>query len=413
MLKFLHTADWHLGQMFQNYERFEEHDVFLNWLKQIIVQHEIDVLLISGDVFDHAHPNIRSVRAWYQFLSDACELRSQLQIIVIAGNHDSATRLESPQPLLDENRIRIIGVVNRDENGEIPLEQFWIPIEDENEQLKAYCLAIPFLRMGDFLNNDGVSISYSEGVEKMYLSAYQYYLDHLDTNTPVVAMGHLHALNAEVSDDEKNVERQIMGGAENIKISSFHQDILYVALGHIHKSQRIGGKEHIRYSGSPIPMSFSEMNYRHRVLIFELKDEKIQNIEDIYVPVHTRMIQVPQKAIPLVEVLERLSQLEDARPDTAAPYLELKVLLTQPEPALRFAIENTLKGKHVKLAKISVIKTDSDNNNDFYYEELKELEQLNPNDVFERIFKRKFNSAPSKELNDLFIQAHEEAQNID
>ncbi|MCO5231421.1 MAG: exonuclease SbcCD subunit D C-terminal domain-containing protein [Chitinophagales bacterium] len=413
MLKFLHTADWHLGQMFQNYERFEEHDVFLNWLKQIIVQHEIDVLLISGDVFDHAHPNIRSVRAWYQFLSDACELRRQLQIIVIAGNHDSAIRLESPQPLLDENRIRIIGVVSRDENGEIPLEQFWVPIKDENNQLKAYCLAIPFLRMGDFLNNDGVSISYSEGVEKMYLSAYQYYLDYLDTNIPVVAMGHLHALNAEVGEDENNVERQIMGGAENIKTSSFHPDVQYVALGHIHKSQRIGGKEHIRYSGSPIPMSFSEINYRHRVLTFELNGRKVQNIEDVFVPIHTMMIQVPQKPIPLDEVLNRLSQLEDTRPDTAAPYLEVKVLLTQPEPTLRFSIENVLKGKHVKLAKISITKSNSDNNNELIFEELKELEQLNPNDVFERIFVRKFNTAPSKELNDLFVQAYEEAQNID
>lgn len=94
-MKILHTADWHLGQTFYEYDRREEHLHFLEWLKQQIRQHEIDVLLIAGDVFDSPNPSAESQRMYYRFLREVTSENPSLQIIIIAGNHDSAARLEA------------------------------------------------------------------------------------------------------------------------------------------------------------------------------------------------------------------------------------------------------------------------------------------------------------------------------
>ena len=118
-MKILHTADWHLGQTFYEYDRREEHLHFLEWLKQQIRQHEIDVLLIAGDVFDSPNPSAESQRMYYRFLREVTSENPSLQIIIIAGNHDSAARLEAPNPLLEDMNVTVRGVVRRNAEGDI------------------------------------------------------------------------------------------------------------------------------------------------------------------------------------------------------------------------------------------------------------------------------------------------------
>ncbi|HEY2582745.1 MAG TPA: exonuclease subunit SbcD, partial [Mucilaginibacter sp.] len=108
-MKILHTADWHIGQLFHEYDRTYEHQKFLEWLVQIIKDQQIDVLLISGDIFDLSNPAAGSVKMFYTFLNRSVKANPQIQIIVTAGNHDSATRLESPKPLLESSNIHIVG----------------------------------------------------------------------------------------------------------------------------------------------------------------------------------------------------------------------------------------------------------------------------------------------------------------
>ena len=122
-MKILHTADWHLGQTFYEYDRREEHLHFLEWLKQQIRQHEIDVLLIAGDVFDSPNPSAESQRMYYRFLREVTSENPSVQIIIIAGNHDSAARLEAPNPLLENMNVTVRGVVRRNAEGDIDLQQ--------------------------------------------------------------------------------------------------------------------------------------------------------------------------------------------------------------------------------------------------------------------------------------------------
>lgn len=409
-MKWLHTADWHLGQLFFQYDRTEEHSQFLKWLVQYIKDEKIDVLLISGDVFDHANPNIKSLQMWYQFLREISDTNPQLIIIVIAGNHDSASRLEAPQPLLDENRIRIIGTVRRDENGEIPMNQFCIPVYNSSKELEAYCLAIPFLRLGDFPQVIDEQLNYSQGVSRMYQYANDYIRENLHKDIPRIALGHLHALNAEQADDD-NFERDIMGGVDNIPVTAFSDEIQYVALGHIHKAQKIGGKEYIRYSGSPIPMSFSEIMYNHQVVTFETKGGKVENIQTVSIPVHTSLTKVPDKHLPLTEVLQELSKLpKSGSESTPAPYLEVRIHLTLPEPQLKKQIEDALADKHVRLARIDVQKTVAEQSQ-AQVETLKELKDLKPFDVFQKLYFKEYQEQPSEELSRLFHEVCTDIEN--
>lgn len=405
-MKILHTADWHIGQLFHEYDRTYEHQQFLNWMIQVLQTEEIDVLLVSGDIFDISNPAAASIKMFYTFLNQATKVNPNLQIIITAGNHDSASRLEAPKPLLESSKVHIIGLIEKNTEGRVDYEKLTIPIVDASGEIKAWCLTIPFLRMGDYPSIPDCTNPYTEGVAALYQEAFEYAHQKKLDGQPIIAMGHLHTSNAEKTDMD-DAERPIMGGVECVSSSAFHEDIKYVALGHIHKAQRIGGKEHIRYSGSPLPMSFSELAYKHQVIIFELNEE-ISNLKSVEVPVFIPLQRIPETHQPLHEVLALLEQLPVADNDLkTAPYLKVNVLLESPEPSLRHKIETALIGKKVRLAKIdSKYPASKEKTSEFITQE--KLNELQPLDVFSNIYQSKYNTEVPEEILRLFQQAAQE-----
>lgn len=405
----LHTADWHIGQLFHEYDRTYEHQQFLHWLLETLINEHIDILLISGDVFDLSNPSAASIKMFYSFLNQAIKANADLQIIITAGNHDSPARLESPKPLLESSNIHIIGLIEKDENGTIDYSKIMIPLKGNDGNIKAWCIAAPFLRMGDYPLIASCDNPYSEGVAAFYKEAFEYADSKRQVGQAIIVMGHLHTQQAEVSDIDK-MERLIMGGVECISASAFHESIAYVALGHIHKAQRIGGKEHIRYCGSPLPMSFSETNYKHQVIVFDLVDEKIETLKAIEIPVAVPLMQVPTVHSSLVEVLASLQQLTpwEKNYDTA-PYLEVRVILDGPEPGLRHKVETALAGKNVRLAKIDVrYKTAGTEQEENTTAQQMQLNELQPLDVLHKVYQSKFNNAIPEALLKLFEQVNRE-----
>ena len=142
-LKIIHTADWHLGQTFFGYDRDEEHEAFLSWLIDILTLRQTDVLLIAGDVFDVANPSAAAQRRFFRFLREANRCNPQLQIVIIAGNHDSAARLEAPIPLLEELNTSIVGAVPRTDLCKIDFDSLLIPLYNKEGKREAICLAVP------------------------------------------------------------------------------------------------------------------------------------------------------------------------------------------------------------------------------------------------------------------------------
>lgn len=405
-MKILHTADWHIGQLFHEYDRSYEHQQFLDWLVPLLQTKQIDVLLISGDIFDISNPSAQSIRMFYTFLNQATTANPNLQIIITAGNHDSASRLEAPKPLLQSSNVHIIGLVEKDTEGNIDYEKLIVPIHDAAGNIKIHCLAVPFLRMGDYPTIPDCANPYTEGVTALYNETYKHAEQKKQDGQTIIAMGHLHTHHAEITDLDKT-ERLIMGGVECIPATAFHPDIKYVALGHIHKAQKIGGKEHIRYSGSPLPMSFSKLNYKHQVIIFEL-DQEISNLESVEIPLFVPLQRVPLSHQPLHEVIALLEQLpkKDSAPETT-PYLEVRVLLEGPEPALRHKVETALAGKKVKLAKIDVkYPASTQEAPEFITPE--KLNELQPVDVFGKTYQSRYNSEVPTEILQLFQQVAQE-----
>jgi exonuclease SbcD len=400
-MKILHTADWHLGQLFHEYDRTFEHQKFLDWLLETINTEEIEVLLVSGDVFDVSNPAAASIKMFYTFLKNATQENPNLQVIITAGNHDSASRLEAPKPLLESSKIHIVGTVEKNSDGTINYDKLIIPLRNKSGEITTWCLAIPFLRMGDYPNISNALNPYSEGVTALYKDAFEFANENKTINQSIIAMGHLHTHHAEISDMDKT-ERLIMGGVECISATAFNSEIKYVALGHIHKAQKIGGKEHIRYCGSPLPMSFSERNYKHQVVVFELENE-ITNLKTLEIPVTIPLLRIPLKAEPLQDVLLKLHQLDDKNNFEIAPYLEIQVLLEEPEPALRHKIDEVLKFKNVKLARIQPhYPNKNQSSSESISQEL--LHELQPASVFVKSYQAKYSSEVPDHLMHLFQQ---------
>lgn len=400
-MRLLHTSDWHLGQTLHNYERGYEHQRFLDWLLDTLVMEQVDVLLVAGDVFDNANPSAASQKQLYVFLQQARARLPALQLVVVAGNHDSAGRLEAPGPLLAAHGTHVIGHVLRGDDGQIDLERLLLPLTGSDGQVQAWCLAVPFLRPGDVpkLPAGDTQDAYLGGIALLYRQLTDLALARRQPGQAIVALGHCHMVGGEMSNDSER--RIVIGGTEMLPSGIFDTSIAYAALGHLHKAQAVGGQEHIRYCGSPIPLSFAEVNYRHQVLCLDIDGEQLREVRAIAVPRAVPLLRVPATPAPIAEVLAQLAALDvPGSPAEAQPFLEVRVRLDAPEPGLRTRIETALDGKPVRLAKIetsSAARGSAPENMT-----LDQLGQLQPDDIFRRLYLQKYGRpAPPEQLSAL------------
>ena len=398
----LHTADWHIGQSFYGYDRKAEHLHFFDWLKRTVREQGVDVLLIAGDVFDSPNPSAESQKIYYTFLKEITTENPGLQIVIIAGNHDSAARLEAPNPLLEAMNISVVGTVGRTLDGEMDYERLFIPLQKEG-RTEAWCLAVPFLRQGDYPQAE----SYSAGIREMYNILYEKIREAKDEDQPIVVMGHLHASGSELSENDRS--ERIVGTLESVGTDVFEKDdIVYTALGHLHKPQAVSGRENIRYAGSPLPMSFSEKNYKHGVDLIRLENGSMVEYKRLSLEPLARLISLPKEPKPLSEVLEEIAELPDGEVTASSPYLELKVLITEPEPSMRTQIETALKEKAVRLTAANPFKlTDEREARVVSYEELK---NISPMDMAEDIFRSKYGGEMPEAMKRLLLSVIQEAE---
>ena len=426
-MRLLHTSDWHLGQSLHNFERTYEHQCFLDWLLDTIVAEQADALLIAGDVFDNANPSSASQRQLYRFLQQARVRAPQLDLVVIAGNHDSPGRLEAPGPLLEAHGTQVIGNVPRNADGAIDVERLVLPLTGKSGAVEAWCLAIPFLRPGDVPRPDpappaaadgtegtdgaagdaphdaagetpAAADPYLAGIALLYQQACAVAQARRQPGQSIVAMGHCHMVDGQMSNESER--RIVIGGTEMLPAGIFDPSIAYAALGHLHLAQSVGKQERIRYCGSPIPLSFAEVGYRHQILRIDIA-EGAAEVSAIPVPRAVELMRVPAKPAPLEHVLEELAALpaESGLPPDAHPFLEVRVLLDAPQPGMRARVEAALEGKPVRLAKIETSTPSRAPSLDDAALTLDQLGKLQPDDIFKRLYRQRFgNDAPADQL---------------
>lgn len=403
-MRLLHTSDWHLGQTLHNYERHYEHQQFLDWLLDTLEQQQADALLIAGDIFDNANPSAASQRQFYQFLRAARERVPHLNLIVIAGNHDSPGRLEAPAPLLETHGTRVIGHVPRMANGSIDIGAMVLPLTGRSGAIEAWCLAVPFLRPADVPRlpqsegqNSGAD-PYLAGIALLYRQALEHALACRSATQPIFAMGHCHMVDGQMSEDSER--RIVIGGTEMLPAGMFGSDISYAALGHLHLAQSVGKQRHIRYCGSPLPLSFAEISYPHQVLQIDIEGTELGEITPLPVPRAVELLRIPARPAPLEQVLLQLAELEpQAVPAERQPLLEVRVLLDAPEPGLRARIEAALDGKAVRLAKIETTSAARNAQTDAATLTLDQLERMQPDEIFRQLYRQRFDQdAPPDQL---------------
>ena len=344
-MRLLHTSDWHLGHQLHGIPRDREHAAFLAWLVDTCVAEAVDAVLITGDVFDGSNPPATAQAAYYHFLADLAARLPGVQVVVIGGNHDSPARLEAPAPLLERLDVRVIGAAPADwSRAAIPLAR------RADARIAAWVAAVPFLRVGDLAATrvDDPAAA----VRAVYARAIAAARARCEPGQALIVTGHLHVSGAEPS--WLSERRILVGGAEAIAGDLFPADAAYVALGHLHKAQRIGGHDHVRYAGAPVPLAMNEADYRQQVVLVDLDGGGIRGID---VPRAVELLRVPRRgAAPLDEVLALCAALDDAgdEPYELRPFLEVHVRLTRPAPQLRAQLEAALEGKRPRLVQIRV-----------------------------------------------------------
>ncbi len=401
-MRLLHTSDWHLGQTLYNYDRAYEHQHVLDWLLDTLEAEQADALLIAGDIFDNANPSVAAQRQFYRFLTTAKRRVPQLDIVIIAGNHDSPGRLEAPAPLFEAFDAIVVGYVTRDAKGAIELDRLIVPLKNRDGEIAAWCLAIPFLRPGDVPRVETDGDPYLEGIALLYRQALDRALSRRDNGQAIVALGHCHMNGGQTSEDSER--RIVIGGVEALPVEIFDPAIAYAALGHLHRAQKVDGQDRVRYSGSLLPMSFAEIHYPHQVIRIDLDGDALAKTTPIPIPRPVELLQIPTQPAPPDEALAALAAL--ALPDApleAQPYLEVRARLNAPEPGLRARVEAALDGKPVRLTRIETRYNGSaESDSASGPQSLDDLGRLQPDDIFKKLHWRKYGEEPSTALLDAF-----------
>jgi len=288
VFRVIHTADWHLGKILHDQDRHDEHARFLSFLLKTIKERHIHALIIAGDIFDSTTPPPIALRLYYEFMAEVYHT-TKCAIVVTSGNHDSPAHLEAPKEVLKALNIHVIGTVPQDIHDAL----IFLPSREDPQLAIA---ALPFLRDKDLRTSyfgesqDEIRANIQNGIRKRYHDIGEAANQNRSNHTAVIATGHLTVLGACKSESERdNIH---IGGLGTVNTDVFPELFSYVALGHLHRPQKVGGQEHLRYSGSPIPLSFSESSDKKEMRLLEFSKGKLINNESIDIPPVRQLFQL-------------------------------------------------------------------------------------------------------------------------
>lgn len=283
--------------------RVEEHKAFLSWLLDTIEEKQIELLLVSGDIFDTGTPPNYALELYYNFLKQLSSKKSLKTTIITAGNHDSVSTLKAPKQLLEALNVHVVVNGDEEENIIIPIKEPLI----ENAETKAIVCAVPFLRdsvirqsLGGETVSDKEKLA-NDGIKTYYENAYKK-AKELNSNAPIIAMGHLTTVGSRTSESERDI---YIGGTLDIGGDYLGSLFDYVALGHLHINQKVSSN-HVRYSGSPIPLSFSESKNTQKVNLVTIKESV--EVEELEIPLK-RKLQVIKGNLEII--IDELKKVED------------------------------------------------------------------------------------------------------
>lgn len=398
-MKILHTSDWHLGQSFFTKSRKAEHQAFLHWLLAQAEQQQVDAILVAGDVFDTGTPPSYARELYNEFVV-ACN-RLGVCLVVLGGNHDSVSVLNESRQLLACLNTYVVASVTDDP------EQQLLTLPKRDGSPGALLCAVPFVRPRDVLQSragdSGLAKRQALGaaIQQHYQQLYQLALtkrEALEKPLPILATGHLSALGVSQSESVRDI---YIGTLDGFAADAF-PPADYIALGHIHRPQIVGKKPHIRYSGSPIALSFDELGGSKQVLLVQFSEDRLEEVIPLEVPRFQAMALLKGN---LSELEQQLSQYPEQSEQPT--WLSIEVTLDDYLPDLQQRIQALCDGKAVDVLQLR--RARSKQRQSLSQQQQETLTELTPQQVFERRlaleqFDDENTSARKTRLEQLFTQ---------
>lgn len=374
-MRILHTADWHIGKILHKQDLEEDILMFIDWLVDLVRQEKTDVLLVAGDIFDLSNPANRDLEIYYTALRRLAD--TGVQIIITGGNHDSVSMLNAASFLLRSMNITVLGGLSQEYGDHV------IEAKSRDGSRSCAVLAVPFLRDRDL--RQSVPAAEAEDRSKVIPAAvHSIYSELLGLATqkfghdiPVIAMGHLFMKGTFKSDSEREIH---IGNLEGLESDILPEGITYTALGHIHKPQKIGKKDNVRYSGSPVFLDFSEREYSKMVIIVEISEKNQINIREVAIP---KFRDMPKVTGTLPEVTERLQAYQNNYPLMAIA--EVEVIEKSFDPIVHQAANELINmdfAGHIRVIKNRISYADRETGKPEVAEEQLNIRELSPIDIF-------------------------------
>jgi exonuclease SbcD len=400
VLRIFHTADWHLGQTLRGYSRDLEQASVLNSLIDQVRHLQPHAVIVSGDVYDSPNPSADAHRLLYKTLVEIHRASPQTTTILTAGNHDAASRIEAPRDLLAAFNVHVVGNIRRQQD-QTSADHHLIPITSEGQTL-AHVLAVSYptaacLPAASSLI-DSVRTLYA-GLVEQTRSIWQ--------GLPLILTGHLHVSGATTSE---GAERSILIGGENaFPANHFPTEAAYIALGHLHKPQRIGA-DHIRYSGSLLPLSASEIDYKHGVTCVEINNQTVTT-QHIEIPRPIPFHRIPHKGVAQfddIPVAIAALKIDKASNPHQRPFAQIRLSRTGLPATFREDLDQLAESAGLRLVDTRV--EDLTTTNSAAATPTTTIADHDPAHFFNLAFERTHNLTPSPAHRTIFDQAHEEAQ---
>ncbi|HHS3621181.1 TPA: exonuclease subunit SbcD [Proteus mirabilis] len=406
-MRIIHTSDWHLGQYFFTKTRAQEHQQFLDWLLAQIREQQVDAVIVAGDIFDTGSPPSYARELYNRFVVAIRD--TQCQLIILGGNHDSVATLNESKSLLACLNTTVIANVHT-ETPQAP-----IILYQKNHTPGALLCAIPYLRPRDMINSkSGQSGADKQGALKeaiadYYQRQYQAALDlrkQLNVNIPIIATGHLTTIGASVSDSVREI---YIGTLEAFNATLF-PPFDYIALGHIHRPQRVNKSGHIRYSGSPIPLSFDESAQQKSVCLIDFEQDKLAEMTLLPIPEFQLLRTLSGSLQEIATQLEKLATQYNEMDTTI--WLDIEVSTQDYLSDIQNCIQELTQSP---LFEVIVLRRARKQRQALMQNEKETLTELTVYDVFERrLAQHQFETEEDKtRLTTLFKQAVEMAEQED
>ncbi len=345
-MRLLHTSDLHLGQNFLGQSREAEHAAFLDWLVVQVQEHRVDAVLVAGDVFDTGTPPSYAREQYNRFIVGIRDAGARL--IVLGGNHDSPAMLAESRGLLARLDTLVVPTLMQSPEEHV----YRIPGRDGAPGM--ILCAVPFIRSRDVSRSEAGQSAEDKrgammaGIASHYARIHEAAVamrDAAGEPLPIVASGHLTTVGASTSDSV----REIYVGSLNAFPTSAFPPAAYIALGHIHQPQKVGGLEHIRYSGSPIPLSFDEVGQTKQVLLVELQGEQLHAVTPLPVPCFRVLARV---AGTLASLPGQMAAIAAEVPDGGLGWVEVMVEVDDYLPDLQNRVAALVEGLPLEVLRI-------------------------------------------------------------